>query len=276
MSNLDKKTVKSFSDQWVKYDQSGMSKSESLKIFTNYFSIFPKEKLDKTAEGFDMGCGTGRWAEFVAPKVKKLHCIDPSDAIKVAEKKLKKFKNIKYHKKSLDQSGLKQNSQDFGYLLGVLHYVPDAKAAIKSCAKLLKPGAPILFYIYYSFENRPFWFKLLWRFSNLLRIMISRLPKFLNFLICDLITIFIYFPLAKISFVVENLGFNCKNFPLYYYRKRSFYVMRTDSRDRFGTPLEKRYSRREISEMMQAAGLEKIKFKNSLPFWTVVGYKSLK
>ena len=33
--------------------------------------------------------------------------------------------------------------------------------------------------------------------------------------------------------------------------------MRTDSRDRFGTPLEKRYSRREISEMMQAAGLEK-------------------
>ena len=90
MSNLDKKTVNSFSDQWVKYDQSGMSKSESLKIFTSYFSIFPKEKLNKTAEGFDMGCGTGRWAEFVAPKVKKLHCIDPSDAIKVAEKKLKK------------------------------------------------------------------------------------------------------------------------------------------------------------------------------------------
>ena len=41
-----------------------------------------------------MGCGTGRWAEFVAPKVKKLHCIDPSDAIKVAEKKLKNLKTL--------------------------------------------------------------------------------------------------------------------------------------------------------------------------------------
>ena len=49
--------------------------------------------------------------------------------------------------------------------------------------------------------------------------------------------------------------------------------MRTDSRDRFGTPLEKRYSKREISKMMKQAGLENIKFKNTLPFWTVVGYK---
>lgn len=273
MNNLDKKTVKSFSDQWVKYDQSGMSQKEASKIFKSYFSIFPEKKLKKTAEGFDMGCGTGRWAEFVAPKVKKLHCVDPSNAIQVAKKKLKKFKNIQFHQKSLDQSGLKKNSQDFGYLLGVLHYVPDARAAIKSCAKLLKPGAPILFYIYYSFENRPFWFKFLWSISNLLRIIISRLPKFLNFLICDFIALFIYFPLAKISLFLDNIGFNFENFPLYFYRKRSFYVMRTDSRDRFGTPLEKRYSKREISEMMKQAGLVKIKFKNTTPFWTVLGYK---
>ena len=38
-----------------------------------------------------MGCGTGRWAKFVAPKVNKLNCIDPSLSIKVAKKKLKKI-----------------------------------------------------------------------------------------------------------------------------------------------------------------------------------------
>lgn len=273
MRNLDKKTVKSFSDQWVKYDQSGMDNDEAKKIFKSYFRIFPKKKLTKSAEGFDMGCGTGRWAKFVAPKVKKLHCIDPSNAIKVAKKKLKNFKNIKYHQKSLDNSGLKNKTQDFGYLLGVLHYVPDAYAAIKSCAKLLKPGAPILLYIYYSLENRPFWFKYLWHLSNILRLIISTLPKFLNFLICDLIAIFIYFPFAKISLTFETLGLNFKNFPLYFYRNKSFYVMRTDSRDRFGTPIEKRYSKKEIYKMMKDAGLEKIKFKNSVPFWTVIGYK---
>ena len=192
---------------------------------------------------------------------------------KLQKKKLKKYKNIKYHQKSLEYSGLKRNSQDFGYLLGVLHYVPDASEAMKSCVKLLKPGAPILFYIYYSLENRPLWFRCLWYISNFFRIIISRLPTFLNFLICDLIALFIYYPLAKISLFFEYIGFKFENFPLYFYRNRSFYVMRTDSRDRFGTPLEKRYSKEEIHQMMKEAELEKIKFKNSVPFWTVVGHK---
>ena len=37
--------------------------------------------------------------------------------------------------------------------------------------------------------------------------------------------------------------------------------------------MEKRYSKKEISIMMKDAGLERIKFKNSVPFWTVVGIK---
>ena len=273
MKNIDKKTVDSFSDQWVRYDQSGMENKEAYKIFKSYFSIFPWNKLPKSAEGFDMGCGTGRWAKFVAPKVRKLHCVDPSNAIKVAKKKLKKFKNIKYYQKSLDNSGLKNKSQDFGYLLGVLHYVPDAKAAIKSCSKLLKPGAPILLYIYYSLDNRPLWFRWLWILSNFIRLIISKLPKFLNFLICDIIAFFIYYPFARISLIFEKIGLDFKNFPLHFYRNLSFYVMRTDSRDRFGSPMEKRYSKNEIQQMMTSAGLEKIKFKNSVPFWTVVGFK---
>ena len=42
--------------------------------------------------------------------------------------------------------------------------------------------------------------------------------------------------------------------------------MRTDSRDRFGTPLEQRFSRSEILAMMQASGLQEIRFSNSFLF----------
>jgi ubiquinone/menaquinone biosynthesis C-methylase UbiE len=220
-----------------------------------------------------MGCGSGRWAKFIAPKVGLLHCIDPSDAIKVAQKNLKKFKNIYYYKKSLDKNNLKEKSQDFGYSLGVLHHVPNTKLAINSCVKLLKPGAPFLLYIYYSFDNRPIWFKLLWLISNYMRLIVQRLPKFLKFLICDIIAIFIYYPLARFLLLIENLGFGLKNFPLYFYRSKSFYVMRTDSRDRFGTPLEKRFTKKEIYKMMKESGLTNIKFKNSEPFWTAIGFK---
>ena len=273
MKNLDKKTVKSFGDEWAHFDQSGMSNKEAYKIFKSYFSIFPFDKLSKSAEGFDMGCGSGRWAKFVAPKVGLLHCVDPSIAIKVAQKNLKKFKNINYHKKSLDKSGLKEKSQDFGYSLGVLHHVPNTKLAINSCVKLLKPGAPFLLYIYYSFDNRPTWFKFVWMISNLLRLVINRLPKFFNFLICDIIAIFIYYPIARFILLIKKIGIDFKNFPLYSYHSRSFYVMRTDSRDRFGTPLEKRFTKKQILKMMKESGLEKIKFKNSIPFWTAMGLK---
>ena len=273
MKNIDLKTVESFGEEWIRYDQSGMEEMETVKLFESYFSIFPWSKLPKLAKGFDMGCGSGRWAKFVSPKVGYLHCVDPSEAIKVAKKKLKKFKNISYHQKSLDNISLKTESLDFGYSLGVLHHVPDTQEAIKSCAKLLKPGSPLLIYIYYNFDNRPLWFKYLWRVTNLLRLAIYRLPSFLKFLICDLIAVFIYLPLAKIALMIEKIGFKFKNLPLYSYRHRSFYVMRTDARDRFGTPLEKRFTKKEITTMMKRAGLEKIKFSNSVPYWTAVGLK---
>ena len=273
MKNLDIKTIKSFGDEWVHFDQSGMSNKEAYKIFKNYFSIFPWSKLSKSSEGFDMGCGSGRWAKFVAPKVKILHCIDPSIAINVAQKKLKKFQNIKFHHKSLDKSELKENSQDFGYSLGVLHHVPDTKSAIKSCVKLLKPGAPFLLYIYYSFENRPSWFKFLWVISNYIRLIIYRLPKKIKFLICDFIALIVYYPIARLALIIKKAGYDLKNFPLHAYQNNSFYVMRTDARDRFGTPLEKRFTKKEIYQMMRESGLEKIKFKNSTPFWTAVGFK---
>ena len=44
--------------------------------------------MSKDAVGFDMGCGTGRWAQFVASKVKTLNCVEPSDAIYAAKKNI--------------------------------------------------------------------------------------------------------------------------------------------------------------------------------------------
>jgi hypothetical protein len=61
--------------------------------------------------------------------------------------------------------------------------------------------------------------------------------------------------------------------PLAYYRNYSFYTMRTDARDRFGTPLEQRFSRLQIEDMMRRAGLVSIRFSDAAPFWCAVGVK---
>jgi SAM-dependent methyltransferase len=273
MKNIDARTVASFGDEWSRFDQSGIADDEARKVFNEYFAVFPWDGLPSDAEGFDMGCGTGRWARWVAPKVGKLHCIDPSNAIEIASVILRAHGNVIFHQASVDSQCLSSNSQDFGYSLGVLHHVPDTAAAIRSCVELLKPGAPLLLYLYYAFDNRPWWFRAVWWVSDLGRKLIYRLPPGIKHLTTDAIALLVYMPLALVSRLTEWLGFNVAGIPLSYYRKHSIYTMRTDARDRFGTPLERRFTRQQIAEMMIGAGLVNLCFSDAAPYWCVVGNK---
>ena len=273
MSNHDEKTVASFGDEWSRFDQTALSEAEANKIFDEYFSVFPWDKLRKTATGFDMGCGSGRWARLMAPRVGHLHCIDPSSALEVAKAALSTSANVSFHLASVDDSPLPPNSQDFGYSLGVLHHVPDTAGAIRSCVAMLKPGAPFQLYLYYEFDNRSWLFKLTWRCSDLLRRAICKLPSTLKHLLTDILAVVVYYPLARLSLLVERMGFKVSSIPLSYYRNHSFYTMRTDSRDRFGTPLEKRFTRKEIAFMMNASGLTDVRFSDHAPYWCAVGIK---
>ena len=49
--------------------------------------------------------------------------------------------------------------------------------------------------------------------------------------------------------------------------------MKTDSLDRFGTPLENRFSKEEIQELMIKSNLKDIKFLNREPYWVALGLK---
>lgn len=272
--NLDPRTVASFGDEWQRFDQQGMAPEEAERVFGDYFAIFPWDQLPPDAEGFDMGCGSGRWARFVAPRVGRLHCIDPSSALAVARQSLADQPNVQFHQASVAASGLPPNSQDFGYSLGVLHHVPDTAAAIRSCAALLKPGAPLLLYLYYAFDNRPRWFRWLWRLSNAARLLIRRLPPRPKQLVTDLIAFTVYWPLARLAALAEAACLPVASFPLSYYRHCSLYTMRTDARDRFGTPLEQRFSRSQIRAMCSAAGLVDLQFSPGAPYWCVLGFKA--
>jgi ubiquinone/menaquinone biosynthesis C-methylase UbiE len=274
MKNIDEKTVVSFGQEWTRFSQAALSDFESDQIFQQYFSIFPWTSLPDTAEGFDMGCGTGRWALHVAKKVHWLNCIDPSQALEVARENLKDQKNVAFYRETADDVKIPENSQDFGYSLGVLHHIPDSKSALRACVKLLKVGSPFLLYLYSSFDNRPFWYKYMWKISDILRQLICILPPSVKSVICDVLALIIYFPLARISWLLSKIGSNVQHIPLSDYKDRTFYSMRTDAYDRFATPLEKRFSREEILKLMEDAGLEKIQFRPKSPFWCAVGTRS--
>lgn len=274
LPNADRATVEGFGDEWQRFDQKELSAQDHEAIFQSYFRQFPWEKLPPYAEGFDAGCGSGRWAAKVAPRVGKLHAIDASEqALEVARKNLAPFSNCELHHASVEVPPLQEGSQDFGYSLGVLHHVPDTESALRSCVRRLKPGAPFLLYLYYAFDNRPPWFQKLWKLSELGRARISAMPHTARYAVTQAIAVSVYWPLARTAAVLERAGFDVDAFPLSIYRHRSLYVMRTDALDRFGTPLEKRYSRAQMQTMMENAGLERISFNEQMPYWCAIGYR---
>jgi SAM-dependent methyltransferase len=273
--NLDIATSRSFGQEWTTYDQLQVATVELQEIFSQYFNIFPWADLPLGAEGFDLGCGSGRWARYVAPRVGKLHCIDASaEALAVAKAALANHGNCIFHKASVDSIPLDDGSMDFGYALGVLHHVPRPLDGIRSCVSKLKPGAPLLLYLYYKFDNRPRWYRALWKVSDAGRRLISRLPARLKAWTTTAIAGLVYLPLARLSLLLEWMGLQVESMPLTAYRNRSFYSMRTDALDRFGTPLEQRFSATEIRQMMGVAGLTRIEISSLPPHWCAIGYRA--
>lgn len=273
--NVDPATVAGFGFEWSRFDQSEIPPDELLRYFDAYFSLFPWDQLPANAIGFDLGCGSGRWAELVAPRVGLLHCLDASpEAIAVATRKLAALPNCRPRVASVSDMGLADGSMDFGYSLGVLHHVPDTVQGLRSCVAALKPGAPFLVYLYYALDGRPFHYRFLWKCSNLVRGITSSLPHRVKAFVTDLIALFVYWPLSRTARLLESVGLPIGSFPLMYYRRSSFQTLRTDALDRFGTPLERRFTRAEIHRMLEDAGLTNIRFREGSPFWCALGLRS--
>ena len=180
MTNIDVRTAKGFDRIWAR-DGGGEAgpaaeDSDAYGAFAAFFSLFPLGELAE-AEGFELGSGSGRIAQFVAPRVGLLHCIDPSPAgLDASERSMRHLDNVRFHQAPVDSIPLPQGSQDFGYSVGVLHHIPDPEAGLRCCVDKLKAGAPFLLYLYYRFDNRPAWFRWIWRASDVARKGISRLP----------------------------------------------------------------------------------------------------
>ena len=72
-ANADASTVAGFGDEWTRFDQTGLSAEELAELFDKDFHLVRWDDLPAGAQAFDLGCGSGRWARGVAPRVGTLH-----------------------------------------------------------------------------------------------------------------------------------------------------------------------------------------------------------
>jgi ubiquinone/menaquinone biosynthesis C-methylase UbiE len=272
--DADERTLKSFGDEWNKFADA--PEKDLQNAFREYFDIIPGNAIDKTTVLLDIGCGSGRWSKILAEKAGEVHAIDPGPAVKVAARQLRNNKNVFVAQAGFGCLPFEENTFDFVLCLGVAHHLPDPQKAIGEMMKMLKKNGRILIYMYYNLSERSFFYRFLFKISRLLNRMISPLPKSLKLFFSDLLAIFAAGPFVlfvKMMRILFPSSHGWKKLPFSYYADKSWKIVRNDSLDRFGTPLVKRFSKKEITALLEQGGFSAIHFSDQAPFWHVTAIK---
>lgn len=271
--NLDQGVIDSFGHEWATFSYGETETSEALDAqFQAYCNPLDLNQFDpKKSIAGDFGAGSGRWASRLIPYFSLVYALEPSDgASTVLKKKFTGEAKIAVLQETVGANSIPLESLDLAMSLGVLHHIPDTGLAIKEVARRIKPGGAFLCYLYYNLENKPTLYKLIYKAVNTVRKVISILPQKVKQLVTSLIAALIYWPLARFSKVLSKFGINTSNIPLHHYADMPFVMLSNDALDRFGTSLEQRFSKAEITEMLRAANFDisTLKFSDTEPFWT--------
>jgi ubiquinone/menaquinone biosynthesis C-methylase UbiE len=272
--NIDNEVVKSFGDEWLKFHD--FSDEIIKECAEEYFDILDETILNKSSYALDVGCGTGRWTKYLSSRAGFIEAVDPSNAIIAADKLLGKIENVRLSKASTETIPFEDETFDFAMSIGVLHHIPDTQQAMKDCVKKVKTGGHFYCYLYYNLEGQSPFFKTLFWLSDLIRKVVCRLPSRLKRFVCDLLAIMIYMPLVLWVRFLVLIGLRplARKMPLSAYNNKSFFIIRNDALDRFGTKLEQRFSKKEVETMMRNCGLENIVVSPGVPYYHAVGKKT--
>jgi len=271
--NLDQGVIDSFGHEWATFDYGETDTSEALDAqFQAYCTPLDLKQFDpKESIAGDFGAGSGRWAARLTPYFSLVYALEPSDgASTVLKNKFAGEAKISVLQETVGANSIPLESLDLAMSLGVLHHIPDTGLAIKDVSRRIKPGGVFLCYLYYNLENKPTFYKLIFKVVNVVRKVISGLPQRIKQIITSAIAAVVYWPLARFSKVLSKFGINNSNIPLHHYADMPFVMLANDALDRFGTTLEQRFSKVDITEMLRAADFDvsTLKFSDIEPYWT--------
>jgi ubiquinone/menaquinone biosynthesis C-methylase UbiE/DNA-binding transcriptional ArsR family regulator len=93
----------------------------------------------------DLGCGTGRTADVLAPFVSRVIAVDASEEmLAAARERLAAHRNIELRQGTLESLPLQDASVDAAHLGLVLHHIADPAKVLSEAARVLRPGGRLL------------------------------------------------------------------------------------------------------------------------------------
>jgi SAM-dependent methyltransferase/DNA-binding transcriptional ArsR family regulator len=93
----------------------------------------------------DLGCGTGRLSEALAPFVQEVVAVDGSAAmLEAARERLQKCENVRLHGADLEALPIEDAALDAATLVLALHHVSEPQGVLVEARRALKPGGRLL------------------------------------------------------------------------------------------------------------------------------------
>ncbi len=272
--NIDSEVVKSFGEEWLKFQH--FSDEMIVRCGEEYFDLVSEDILNKQSYVLDIGCGTGRWTKYLTGRAGFIEAVDPSNSIFAADNLLENIPNVRLTKAAIESIPFNDETFDFVMSVGVLHHTPNPAKAMIDCVKKVKKGGYFYCYLYHNLESKNWFSKALFWSGELVRKVVCRLPMRTKASVCDVIAVIVYLPLIVWVRFLILLGFKktALKMPLGAYHNKSFFIIRNDSLDKFGTRLEHRYSKEDILTMMQQAGLTDVRISDGIPYYHAIGRKA--
>ena len=252
---LQLKTAASFGFEWTHF-------SEMYPEWENNFwdYMFPR-----TAESFqgkkvlDAGCGIGRHAYYAAHYGAEVWAVDISDAVEVAAKN-NQGTGVRVIQADLNHLPFREESFDLVYSMGVLHHLPDPEGAFRYLLRFVKPGGEFRMFMYWAPEHQLLKRWLL-KVVSALRMFTVRMPHRLlyplSYVAAFLVWACFVWP-HRVIMRIPMLSKMADRLPLRQYSRYPFRTCVNDQFDRLSAPLERRYTRAQVEQFLESAGLEEI------------------
>lgn len=243
------RTRESFGYEWTHFTDWTASGDTN---FADYFGDLDLSSLSRDVV-LDAGCGMGRHARMMAPHVRQLVALDFSAAIEQAARTLAAVPHAACIQADLSRPPLADAAFDFVYSLGVLHHLHDTSGALARLARLVRPGGRLRVYLYWQPEG---WRGRLLAGVNALRPVTTRLPFPVLKAFCFGLSAVLWACVIVPYKLLRAAGVrSVDRLPLVQYTKYPFVILYNDQFDRFSAPLEKRYRRDEVRQLLEASGL---------------------
>jgi SAM-dependent methyltransferase len=264
--------IAGFDDEWAHFRD--VATADQSQVFDLYFDLVPASWFAPGLTVLDAGSGAGRWTHKVAERGPRVIAVDLGQSIEVTRANTPPDR-VGCVQADLAALPLAPDAVDWAYSLGVLHHTEAPEAGLANLVRSVRPGGVVLLYLYYALDQRGPLFRGVFQAVDLARRVISRQPRSAARAIATVIAATVYWPLARGGAIVERAGAPglAAKLPLSFYRHLSFATMRNDSLDRFGTRLERRYTRAQVQDLMRGAGLVDVRISDSPPYWHGVGSK---